>query len=198
MKNWPPRGAGPAQINSRLRVSPFITVRFMHSQRRHFFAAGTGALEKGTELMDNLRTSILFLPVSVTIFAAMLRVITGRKERNLRNDNSLRGVIDNAHFNDDAKLGKGKEMVDKLSGLIAIFRRPELDFKNNRVGNDDIIGDAYEYLMRKFATKSGKSNCKGMDRFSLRTKVKVNIQWLLYCMVHNIGKCIPRTAAGTG
>jgi type I restriction enzyme M protein len=71
--------------------------------------------------------------------------------------NGLRGVIDNAHFNDETKLGKGQEMVDKLSGLIAIFRRPELDFKNNRAGNDDIIGDAYEYLMRKFATESGKS-----------------------------------------
>jgi hypothetical protein len=43
---------------------------------------------------------------------------------------SLRGVIDNAHFSDEAKLGKGKKMVDKLSGLIAIFRRPELDFMN--------------------------------------------------------------------
>jgi type I restriction enzyme M protein len=75
----------------------------------------------------------------------------------LADANSLRGVIDNAIFNDETKLGKGKEMVDKLSGLIAIFRRPELDFKNNRADNDDIIGDAYEYLMRKFATESGKS-----------------------------------------
>jgi type I restriction enzyme M protein len=71
--------------------------------------------------------------------------------------NKLRGVIDNAHFNDETKMGKGQEMVDKLSGLIAVFRRPELDFKNNRAGNDDIIGDAYEYLMRNFATESGKS-----------------------------------------
>jgi transposase len=31
--------------------------------------------------------------------------------------------------------------------------------------------------------------CKGMDRFTLRTQKKVNIQWQLYCMVHNIGKC---------
>lgn len=69
----------------------------------------------------------------------------------------LTGVIDNAHFNDEAKLGKDKEMVDKLSGLISIFQRPEFDFKNNRVSGDDILGDAYEYLMRKFATESGKS-----------------------------------------
>jgi hypothetical protein len=40
--------------------------------------------------------------------------------------------------------------------------------------------------------------CKGMDRFSLRSKIKVNIQWLLYCIVHNIGKCIPRIGEGQG
>lgn len=71
--------------------------------------------------------------------------------------NNLRGVIDNAHFNDEVKLGKGQEMVDKLTKLINIFRREELNFKNNRTDGDDIIGDAYEYLMRKFATESGKS-----------------------------------------
>ena len=72
-------------------------------------------------------------------------------------NNKLRGVIDNAHFNDEAKLGKGQEMVDKLTGLISIFQRPEFDFKNNKAGGDDILGDAYEYLMRNFATESGKS-----------------------------------------
>lgn len=72
-------------------------------------------------------------------------------------NNNLRGVIDNAHFNDEAKLGTGKEMVDKLTGLIAIFQRPEFNFANNKAGGDDILGDAYEYLMRNFATESGKS-----------------------------------------
>ena len=70
---------------------------------------------------------------------------------------SLRGVIDNAHFNDEDKLGKGKEMVDKLSELLSIFRDKMPDFSSNRVDGDDIIGDAYEYLMRNFATESGKS-----------------------------------------
>ena len=71
--------------------------------------------------------------------------------------NSLRGVIDKVSFNDPDKLGKGDEMVKKLSKLIGIFRRPELDFSKNRIEGDDLIGDAYEYLMRKFATESGKS-----------------------------------------
>lgn len=72
-------------------------------------------------------------------------------------NNNLRGVIDNAHFNDETKLGSGKEMVDKLTDLISIFQRPEFNFANNKAGGDDILGDAYEYLMRHFATESGKS-----------------------------------------
>jgi type I restriction enzyme M protein len=60
-------------------------------------------------------------------------------------------------FNDVAKLGSGKEMVDRLTNLIAIFENPALDFSKNRADGDDILGDAYEYLMRHFATESGKS-----------------------------------------
>ncbi|MCL2183726.1 MAG: type I restriction-modification system subunit M [Chitinispirillia bacterium] len=71
--------------------------------------------------------------------------------------NNLCGVIDNAHFNNEDKFGKGKEMVDKLSELLCIFRDKMPDFGRNRADGDDIIGDAYEYLMRNFATESGKS-----------------------------------------
>jgi len=60
-------------------------------------------------------------------------------------------------FNDAAKLGSGKEMVDRLTELIAIFENPALDFSKNRADGDDILGDAYEYLMRHFAVDSGKS-----------------------------------------
>lgn len=71
--------------------------------------------------------------------------------------NNLRGVIDVADFNDPDKLGRGKEMVDRLSNLVSIFDSPNLDFSGNRVEGDDLLGDAYEYLMRNFATESGKS-----------------------------------------
>ena len=60
-------------------------------------------------------------------------------------------------FNDPAKLGSGKEKVERLTNLIAIFENPALDFSKNRAEGDDILGDAYEYLMRHFATESGKS-----------------------------------------
>jgi len=71
--------------------------------------------------------------------------------------NDLKGVIDVADFNDPDKLGKGQEMVDRLSNLVSIFDNPALDFRGNRAEGDDILGDAYEYLMRHFATESGKS-----------------------------------------
>ena len=60
-------------------------------------------------------------------------------------------------FNDPNKLGEGQAMVDRLSNLVGIFQKPELDFSRNRAEHDDILGDAYEYLMRHFATESGKS-----------------------------------------
>ncbi len=72
----------------------------------------------------------------------------------LANANRLSDMPD---FNDASKLGTGKEMVDRLSNLIAIFENPALDFSKNRADGDDILGDAYEYLMRHFASESGKS-----------------------------------------
>ncbi len=71
--------------------------------------------------------------------------------------NDLNGIITVADFNDDEKLGKGKDKVDRLSNLIEIFEDENLDFSSNRAENDDLLGDAYEYLMRHFATDSGKS-----------------------------------------
>jgi len=66
-------------------------------------------------------------------------------------------LSDMPDFNDPAKLGDGKEKVDRLTNLIAIFENPALDFSQNRADGDDLLGDAYEYLMRHFATESGKS-----------------------------------------
>jgi type I restriction enzyme M protein len=70
---------------------------------------------------------------------------------------SANKLSDLPDFNDATKLGSGKEMVDRLTNLIGIFENKALDFSKNRAEGDDILGDAYEYLMRHFATESGKS-----------------------------------------
>lgn len=72
-------------------------------------------------------------------------------------DNKLLGSLPDVSFNNPEELGSGKELVDKVSGLISVFQNPSIDFKNNRASGDDIIGDAYEYFMMKFAQESGKS-----------------------------------------
>lgn len=69
----------------------------------------------------------------------------------------LRNVITNADFCDEQKLGKGKDLVETVSGLIGVFQESGLDFSSNRESDDDLIGDAYEFLMKNFASQSGKS-----------------------------------------
>jgi type I restriction enzyme M protein len=75
--------------------------------------------------------------------------------RTLAQANDLQGVINNADFDDPTKLGSGKELQDRVSNLIGIFQ--DVDFSGSKAGGDDLLGDAYEYLMRHFATQSGKS-----------------------------------------
>ena len=75
----------------------------------------------------------------------------------LANANQQLSQSDFPDFNDPVKLGDGKEKVERLTNLIAIFENPALDFSKNRAEGDDLLGDAYEYLMRHFATESGKS-----------------------------------------
>lgn len=75
--------------------------------------------------------------------------------RKLAGANDLQGVINNADFDDPTKLGSGKDLQDRVSNLIGIFQ--DMDFSGSRAEGDDLLGDAYEYLMRHFATQSGKS-----------------------------------------
>ena len=75
--------------------------------------------------------------------------------RKFGKENDLADVFDEVDFNDETKLGSGKEMQERLTELVGIFEG--LDLHTNRVEGDDLLGDAYEYLMRKFATESGKS-----------------------------------------
>lgn len=80
-----------------------------------------------------------------------------KKMAALAEANDLSGVINVADFCNEQKLGKGKDLVDTVSNLIGIFQTSGLDFGKNRANDDDLMGDAYEYLMKHFASDSGKS-----------------------------------------
>ena len=75
-------------------------------------------------------------------------------------------MIDVADFNNEDKLGKGKEMVDRLSNLVAIFDNPALDFRGNRAKGDDILGDAYEYLCAISPLSQAKARDSSIPRRS--------------------------------
>jgi type I restriction enzyme M protein len=97
-------------------------------------------------------------------FSDMVKLKGNKDIGNLINTKILRPLEQSnnklsefADFNDSVKLGDGAEKVDRLTKLIALFENPALDFSKNRGDDDDLLGDAYEFLMRHFATESGKS-----------------------------------------
>ena len=107
-----------------------------------------------------------FAPITIPPGASFRDMVALKGTPNIGDDinKKIIGPLANANqlsdfpdFNDATKLGDGKEKVDRLTNLIAIFENPALDFSKNRAEGDDILGDAYEYLMRHFATESGKS-----------------------------------------
>ena len=78
--------------------------------------------------------------------------------------NDLDGMFKEADFSDESKLGKGKDLVQTVSNLIGIFQSSGLNFGKNQASDDDLMGDAYEYLMKHFATESTGLNTKcGMN-----------------------------------
>ena len=106
-----------------------------------------------------------YAPITIPPGASFTDMVALKGKPSIGDDiNKKIMALANAHklsdlqdFNDATKLGTGKEMVERLTNLIAIFENKALDFSKNRAEGDDILGDAYEYVMRHFATESGKS-----------------------------------------
>lgn len=112
------------------------------------------------------------------------RINTGVIQPLVDANNSSLSLNDFPDFDDPKKLGEGKERQDKLTNLVAIFEDPALDFSDNRAEHDDILGDAYEYLMRHFAQDSGKS--KG--QFYTPAEVSRTIAQLIGIGPHNTNR----------
>ncbi len=107
--------------------------------------------EKSQMLIRNYLMERLLERISVSNYRDNFILKGGIDKIIARLADSLKGVIDIAHFNDEAKIGKGQEMVDKLTKLIAIFQRPELNFSNNKADGDDIIGDGENNIIYLFS-----------------------------------------------
>lgn len=72
------------------------------------------------------------------------------------NKEKLESVFRNIDFNSTTALGETKERNSRLKSLIEDFNKPDLDFRPSRIGNKDVIGNTYEYLISHFASDSGK------------------------------------------
>ncbi len=72
------------------------------------------------------------------------------------NKTKLEGVFRNIDFNSEANLGETKDRNRRLKNLIEDFADPRLDLRPSKIGNSDIIGNTYEYLISRFASTAGK------------------------------------------
>lgn len=72
------------------------------------------------------------------------------------NKAKLENVFRNIDFNSEPNLGQTKDRNRRLNHLLEDFAKPQLDLRPSRIGNQDVIGNAYEYLISRFAADSGK------------------------------------------
>lgn len=72
------------------------------------------------------------------------------------NKTKLEGVFREVDFNSEGKLGQTRERNTRIKGLLEVFADPKLDLRPSIVGDEDVIGNVYEYLLERFASDAGK------------------------------------------
>lgn len=85
--------------------------------------------------------------------------------RKIEKDNPQKfdGIFNNIDFNDSNKFGETKTRNAILKHLLEDFSDSELDLSPSALQNNDVMGDAYEYLISNFASDAGK---KGGEFFT--------------------------------
>jgi type I restriction enzyme M protein len=72
------------------------------------------------------------------------------------NKGKLENVFRNIDFNSEPNLGQTRDRNKRLVHLLEDFNDPRLDLRPSRIGNQDVIGNVYEYLISRFASDAGK------------------------------------------
>lgn len=72
------------------------------------------------------------------------------------NKAKLEGVFREVDFNSESKLGQTRDRNARLKLLLQDFHDPRLDLRPSTVGEEDVIGNVYEYLLERFASDAGK------------------------------------------
>ena len=79
------------------------------------------------------------------------------------NETKLGNIFEHVDFNDPNLLGDNKERNKTLSNLLNNFSNDKIDLSPSKLENQDVIGDAYEFLISEFASDAGK---KGGEFFT--------------------------------
>jgi len=97
--------------------------------------------------------------------AANLGEVINKALERIEEDNKekLEGIFRNVDFNSEMKLGKTKERNSILKHILEDFSDERLDLRPSMLSGNDVIGDAYEYLIAHFASDAGK---KGGEFFT--------------------------------
>ena len=104
-------------------------------------------------------------------------------------NDSLEGVLGGIDYNDEQKLGDGKNRDSVLGRLVQHFSQVSL--RNDRMGEPDLLGRAYEYLIEQFADDAGK---KGGEFYTPRIVVKLIVE--LLAPTERMRICDPTAGSG--
>jgi hypothetical protein len=101
-----------------------------------------------------------------------------------------RGICVNCPMKEKCISGKGGKNPVRTLYIIDKKYKNNLSEKMKKI-DKPVYRELYSRRMQIIEpVYSDITYCKGMNRFTLRTREKVGIQWKLYCIAHNMGKCV--------
>src|SRR5260370_34050042 len=86
------------------------------------------------------------------IYAIKLPFTLIHVPKKCQGEKKLEGVFRNIDFNSEGNLGKTRDRNTRLQSLLEDFANPRLDLRPSHIGNLDVIGNAYDYLIARFAS----------------------------------------------
>ena len=154
----------PSQYKDYILVLLFLKYvsDLMKERRAHYEARYAGDAERVRRAMERERFVIPEGADFDSLYAARTQPDIGeRMDKALAkledaNKEKLEGVFRSIDFNSEAQLGETKDRNAKLKHLLDDFADPRLDLRPDHLESRDVLGDAYEFLVKNFASNSGK------------------------------------------
>ena len=124
--------------------------------RERFILPHVELKDEGGKVLDSFTADFyaLYERRNASNIGELINIVLDHIEEE--NKGKLSGVFRNIDFNSESALGQTKDRNRRLKNLLEDFAKPELDLSPSRVKSEDIIGNTYQYLIKRFAGDSGK------------------------------------------